>query len=140
MIKRISYEQCLKVTEFLFKKPAEYEKGPITIGITDQAGKAIYIGLYDGMHTRTGEMAINKAFTATRMEKRTEWLRDVCKNKGYDVGVFNCPGLTPIPGGTPIVDATGEIIGGIGISGWTSEEDQMLSDACAEFLANEFKK
>lgn len=140
MIRRVSYAQCVKVAEFLFKKPAEMGKGPVGIGIVDEAGKPIYIGLMDGMHTRTGEMGINKAFTAARMQKRTEWLREICVKKGYDVGVFNCPGLTPIPGGTPIVDEDGEIWGAVGISGWTSEEDQMLADECAAFLAAGLKK
>lgn len=42
--------------------------------------------------------------------------------------------LTYLPGGTPIFTADGDLLGAIGVSGWTMEEDQMLADEAVAYL------
>jgi len=135
MIGRISYEQCKMVSEFLFGKPAEENRKPLAIAITDQAANLIYVAHMDGIHTRGGNIASAKAFTAARMHRTTKNLLEYCRENHMELGMFACSGITAMPGGSPIYDVDGELIGAIGISGWSADEDQVLADACVEFLS-----
>jgi len=134
MVRRISYEQCKAVSEFLFQKPVEQNRKPLAIAITDQAANLIFVAHMDGIHTRGGNIASAKAFTAARMHRTTKNLLEYCRAYNMEMAMFACPGLTAMPGGSPIYAEDGELIGAIGISGWSSDEDQMLADACVEFL------
>lgn len=136
MVRRISFEQCSAVSEFLFRKPAEENRKPLAIAITDQAANLIYVAHMDGIHTRGGSIASAKAFTAARMHRTTKNLLEYCRANNMELGMFACPGVTAMPGGTPIYDSDGELIGAIGISGWSADEDQMLADACVAFLSS----
>ena len=50
------------------------------------------------------------------------------------MGYFCDPELTALPGGSPLKDATGTLLGAIGISGLSSAEDQAITDAMAVAL------
>lgn len=133
-VKRISFAQCQAVSEHIFKRPVDEGRKPIAIAITDQAANLIYTAHMDGIHTRGGEIARAKAFTSARMHRTTKNLREYCIAQNVELAMFACPGVTSMPGGAPIYDAEGTLIGGVGISGWSAEEDQMLADDCAAFL------
>ena len=47
---------------------------------------------------------------------------------------MNDPQMTYLPGGAPIFTEDGDLIGAVGISGWTMEEDQMLADEAVALL------
>jgi len=138
-VKRISLEQCKAVSEYIFKRPVEENRKPLAIAITDQAANLIFVAHMDGIHTRGGEIAKAKAFTAARMHRTTLNLREYCVENNMELAMFACPGVTAMPGGTPIYNKEGTLIGGVGISGWSAAEDQMLADACAEFLLQQMK-
>jgi glc operon protein GlcG len=55
----------------------------------------------------------------------TKTLEDTSKTR---VAVLAFPGATPVTGGLPIV-AGGKIIGGIGVSGVTSDHDEQVARA-----------
>lgn len=40
-----------------------------------------------------------------------------------------------MPGGTPIYDKNGAIVGAVGVSGRSAAEDQEMADLCAKFLS-----
>lgn len=53
---------------------------------------------------------------------------------GIDSFAMNDPQMTYLPGGAPIFTEDGDLIGAVGISGWTMEEDQMLADEAVALL------
>lgn len=139
-VKRITFAQCQAVTEHIFSRPVKENRKPIAIAITDQAANVIYVAHMDGIHTRGGEIARSKAFTAARMHRTTKNLREYCIKEDVELAMFACPGVTSMPGGSPIYNPEGTLIGGVGISGWSALEDQMLADDCADFLLNMMKR
>jgi len=56
------------------------------------------------------------------------------KREGIEIGYFCDPLLTALPGGSPLRNDTGTVVGAIGVSGLTSAEDQVVTDAIAEFV------
>ena len=134
MVQRISQDEFTKVCAFLFEKPKAENRKPLAIAVTDQAANLVFLEHMDGIHSRGGSIASAKAFTAARMHRTTLNLRQYCEDTHTELAAFGCSGLTNMPGGSPIYDKNGELIGAVGISGWSAAEDQMLADACAEFI------
>jgi uncharacterized protein GlcG (DUF336 family) len=72
------------------------------------------------------DIAIGKARTAVRMKRPSKALEDAVAG-GRNV-VMTIPGIVPIEGGLPIV-VEGKVIGGIGVSGVTSQQDAQIAGA-----------
>ena len=53
----------------------------------------------------------------------------------YQIELSN-GGLVSFPGGVPIKNATGDVVGAIGISGGTIEQDQSIAMAGAQSILN----
>ena len=90
--------------------------------------------MMDGMAARSVALVSKKAYTAALMHKRTaDWWAQM-KKLGIDSFAMNDPQMTYLPGGAPIFTDEGDLIGAIGVSGWTMEEDQMLADEAVALL------
>ena len=65
-----------------------------------------------------------------RQRASTSFLVDATKTR---VSVRSLPGATPVTGGLPIL-VDGKIIGGIGVSGGTAEQDEQVARAGLDAL------
>jgi len=54
-------------------------------------------------------------------------------------GIAFVPGVASFPGGLPILTAAGDHIGSIGVSGATSDQDEMCAQAGIEAIAEMLK-
>lgn len=123
----LDYSKRQKMTEYLMGRAAAAGK-PITMAFVDESRAVIDITMMDGMAARSVDLVSKKAYTAALMHKRTaDWWAQM-KKLGIDSFAMNDPKMTYLPGGAPIFTADGDLIGAIGVSGWTMEEDQMLAD------------
>lgn len=104
---------------------------PISIAICDRDGSLLGFIKMDGAAARTGHLAQRKAYTAARMQARTADFLTRIKRENLDIAFFCDPGLTPLPGASPLINKSGEIIGSVGISGRPSEQDQSMADDVA---------
>ena len=66
---------------------------------------------------------------------KTAALGQFCQDSNTPLSAFVIPGMTTMPGGTPIYDKNGEIVGAVGVSGRSAAEDQEMADLCARFLS-----
>jgi uncharacterized protein GlcG (DUF336 family) len=106
---------------------------PVVVAVADAHGDLVALGRMDGAPVRSIRIAINKAYTAARVLSTTEELAGRLREAGRDVLVYGDPAFTLFPGGSPI-KAQDAVIGAVGISGRTAEEDQALSDQLAGVL------
>jgi uncharacterized protein GlcG (DUF336 family) len=53
------------------------------------------------------------------------------KKEGIEIGYFCDADLTALPGGSPLRGAEAALLGGIGVSGLTSAQDQIVTDFIA---------
>lgn len=103
---------------------------PICVAVCDERGLLLAFARVDGAPARSVAIAQGKAYTAARMGVTTTALLERLHREGIAVGYFCDPGLTALPGGTPLV-ADGRLVGAIGVSGLTSQQDQAITDAVA---------
>ena len=84
----------------------------------------------DNTQTASVEIAIGKARTAMDFRRPTKALQDVIAGGGAGLRLLALNNATPLEGGVPII-VDGKIVGGIGVSGVTSEQDAQVATAGA---------
>lgn len=97
----------------------------VSIAVTDDAGYLIHLERQDGAPLPSAEIALGKARTAAIAKTPTKVLEDVVKDRP---AVALMPGRLPIQGGLPVI-VNGECVGGVGVSGVKSPEDEIVAQA-----------
>jgi len=103
----------------------------VVIAIVDDGGHLIYLQRLDDTQYASVEVATRKAQTAIGFKRPTKAVEDAVA--AGRTGMLNLP-LIPLEGGLPLT-ADGKIIGAIGVSGVTSQQDGVVAQAGAEALA-----
>jgi uncharacterized protein GlcG (DUF336 family) len=101
----------------------------VTIAVTDAAGHLKAFERSDKAPFLTAEVAIDKAWTAASFGLSTQTWNTVIENSQV-AQLAHRPRLVAVGGGYPIV-LNGQVIGAIGISGGTAQQDH---DACEAAL------
>jgi uncharacterized protein GlcG (DUF336 family) len=114
---------------------AEARKNMLTmaIAVVDTAGNLVYFEKMDGTQTGSVNVAIEKARSAVLFKRSTKAFQDVVAQGGVGLRILGLPGAVPVDGGTPLTEA-GKIIGAIGVSGGTSDQDGQCAQAGASVL------
>jgi glc operon protein GlcG len=107
-------------------------KRPVCVAVCDALGFLSAFVRMDGSPVRSIDISQGKAYSAVRMGTSTQALLARIQREGIAIGYFCDPRLTALPGGSVLKDAAGSVIGGIGVSGLTSAEDQVVTDRIAE--------
>jgi uncharacterized protein GlcG (DUF336 family) len=93
----------------------------LAIAVTDQGGHMIAFERADATPFLAAEVAVNKAWTAASFGLDTMiWNQIVAQPATAPLA--NHPRVMPVGGGAPIV-VGGRVVGGIGISGGTAQQD-----------------
>ena len=103
----------------------------VAIAIVDDGGFLIRLERLDGAGPQTAEIATLKARSAALSRMPTKRLEDVTKDRP---GMLGMPNRLAVQGGLPIVHA-GECVGGIGVSGVQSHEDEVVAAAALAAFA-----
>lgn len=135
MIRRISQAQFTALCQHIIGGIEQEQGKPIVIVIADEAGDIVHMTHMDHAPSRSGTIASGKAYTAAKMTRTTASLGQYCQESNTPLSAFVIEGLTTMPGGTPIYDKNGELVGAVGVSGRSAAEDQEMADRCAQFLA-----
>jgi len=98
----------------------------VHIAIVDDGGNLKYYLRQDGAPLVAEKISQMKAFTAVAMEKSTADVGEI--SKAETPGIELVPNLIKFGGGIPIKNSKGQILGGIGVSGASKEDDA----ACAQ--------
>lgn len=100
----------------------------VTAVVVDPSGRMIALGRMDRARPITVEIALNKAYTAASFQQPTGELAAVAGQAWFQSLVVSSNGrIMPGGGALPVVEG-GNIVGAIGVSGGTDDQDQK----CAE--------
>jgi uncharacterized protein GlcG (DUF336 family) len=104
----------------------------MNIAIVDVGANLKGFARMDGAWLGSIDISIKKAKTARFFDMPTGAIGELAQPGGplYNIEHSN-QGLITFPGGVPIKNADGEIIGAIGVSGSTVEDDQAAAEAGA---------
>ena len=106
-------------------------KWTVVIAIVDDGGNLIYLQRIDETQIGSIDVAIQKARGAVAYKRPTKVFEDAVAG-GRNV-VLSLPHSLPIEGGLPLV-VDGKVIGGIGVSGVTAQQDGMVAKAGVDAL------
>lgn len=106
---------------------------PAAIAVFDNAGQLVAFVRIDNTQTAGVQVAQDKAVSAAMYRRPTKVFQDVLAKGGDGWRILQLRGASPVEGGVPIV-SDGKIIGGIGVSGVTSEQDGVVAAAGAAVL------
>lgn len=108
---------------------------PLSVVVLDARGALKAAASEDGTSLKRAEIAIGKAHGALAMGMGTRSLFTRVQQQPYFIAaVSHVVGgsLIPVPGGVLIQDAAGTLIGALGISGDTSDNDEAAAMAGIE--------
>jgi len=101
------------------------------IAIVDPGGNLIYFEKMDGAQTGSVNVAIDKARSAALFKRPGKAFQDILAAGGEGLRLLQLQGAIPIDGSFPIV-MDGKIVGAIGASGGTSDQDGVVGKAGAD--------
>jgi len=105
----------------------------MAVAITDIAGDLVYFEKMDGTQTGSVAVAIGKARSAALFKRPSKVFQDALAGGGAGLRILGLEGAVPIDGGLPLV-MDGKIVGSIGLSGGTSDQDGQVAKAGADTL------
>lgn len=100
---------------------------PIVVAVCDDRGDLVELKRMDGAPLRSIAIAQNKAYSAARMLADTISVEANLKKAERSIRAFGDERLTDLPGGVVLRGPDGAVIGAIGISGRTVDEDHRLA-------------
>lgn len=103
------------------------------IAVVDDGGNLIALERLDGTFTAGANISVGKARTAVQFKRPTKVFEDIIRNGRTPMIALD--DFTPLQGGIPIV-VDGEIVGGVGVSGAASaQQDEELAIAGAAAIS-----
>jgi glc operon protein GlcG len=105
---------------------ARKRNATVVIAVVDDGGYPVVIKRLDDTQVASIDVGIGKARTAAIFRRPSKVFEDQVKNGR--VAALSLPGATPLQGGLPLV-VDGKVVGAIGVSGNTPQEDEDIAMA-----------
>ena len=102
----------------------------MAVAIVDIAGTLVYFEKLDDTQNGSVRLAITKARSAALFKRPTKEFQDTLAEGGAGLRVLRFDGAVPAEGGVPLI-INGKIVGAIGLSGGTSQQDGQCAKAGA---------
>lgn len=127
----ITLEQAKKV---MVGAEAEAKKNgwPVVIVVLDSGGQLVLLQRLDNAQWGSIEIAKEKARSAVALRRPTKVLQDLVAQGGANLRLLTI-GYSVLEGGIPII-VDGKIIGSVGVSGVTSQQDAQTAQAGIDAL------
>lgn len=117
------------------KRKAGDLKTRMDIAVVDAGGNLKAFARMDGAWLGSIDISLKKARTARWFDMNTGEIGKLSQPGGPLFGIEHSNGgLITFPGGVPLKDRDGNVIGAIGVSGSTVENDHAVATAGAEAL------
>jgi glc operon protein GlcG len=124
--KRTLTLEIVKQIAMAAEKHAAGNQWNMFIAIVDEGGNLMYLERMDDAQLGSLEVSIAKARSAVLFKRSTKTFQDGLT--GGFTPVLRVPGAMPVEGGLPLV-VDGKIIGAIGASGGTPQQDGLVAQA-----------
>ncbi|MBK5292982.1 MAG: heme-binding protein [Acidobacteriia bacterium] len=110
---------------------ARANKWNVVITVLDDGANILYLQRMDDTQIGSVDVAIAKATSAVKFRRPTKVFEDALA--GGRQAILKLPGAIPVEGGLPL-EAGGVVIGAIGVSGVTSQQDGQIAAAGVKAL------
>lgn len=110
------------------------------VAVADAAGHPIAIESMDGAYIASFDIALQKSFTVVALKMPTTRLKALAQPGAplYGIEQTNQGRLVIFGGGVPLMHA-GRVVGGLGVSGGSEEQDTALAEYGGEIFAEVYR-
>jgi glc operon protein GlcG len=105
----------------------------MAVAVVDPSGHLVYFEKMDGTQNGSVTVAIAKSRSAALFKRSTKTFQDTLAGGGEGLRVLKLENAVPVEGGLPLI-VGGKIVGAIGLSGGTSQQDGQCAQAGANAL------
>ena len=126
----LTLDDCKKISA-ASEAEAKKNNWNVCIAILDDGGHLLHLVRMDGATPANSRIAIEKGRTAAESRRSTAMWEERIKAGRHSM--LRMPGITPVQGGLPIV-VDGVCVGGVGVSGVQSHEDEQIAKAGIDTL------
>jgi len=105
----------------------------MAVAIVDIAGELVYFEKMDDTQNGSVRVAAAKARSAALFKRPTKAFQDSLTATPDGIRILGLDGAVPVEGGVPVV-IDGLIVGAIGVSGGTSQQDGVCAKAAVDAL------
>jgi uncharacterized protein GlcG (DUF336 family) len=115
-----------KILDAAMAYAVEKKFKPMAMGVIDARGALVAFAAQDGTSLKRGEIALGKANGAVALGMGSRALMKRAETQAYFIDAATAAiggSLIPVPGGV-LIKSAGKLLGAIGISGDTSDNDE----------------
>ena len=134
---RLNLAQANALIDAAFAKGAELGLKPLTVTIHDPGGHLIACQRQDGASNMRVKLAGGKACGALALGVSSRTIGDMAVDRPHfiaSVDMMSEGGMVPAAGGVIVCDGQGGVVGAIGVTGDTSDNDEACALAAIEKL------
>jgi uncharacterized protein GlcG (DUF336 family) len=131
----VTLAQASTIVDTALKKAREMKTNPMTVAVLDAGGHLVAFKREDKSGLLRFDIAFGKAWGALGMGFGSRTIADRSSKQTifYNaLATISGGRLVPVPGGVLIKDASGDVLGAVGISGDTSDKDEVCAVAGIE--------
>lgn len=126
----LTLAQAQAIVMEALRKGRELTLKPLTIAVLDAGGHTVALLREDGASNLRPEIATGKASGALALGVSSRKIAEMAQDRPTFVGSLSgisAGGIIPAAGGVIIVDAAGTAIGAVGVTGDTSDNDEICA-------------
>lgn len=127
IIPKMNLSKAILLTEKI-KEKAERMGVSAVVAISNEAGRPITVQCMDDSYIASYDVAVNKSYTVVALKMSTLELKELSQPgcSLYGIQFTNDGKIITFGGGVPLF-YKGRLIGGLGVSGGTEEQDSLLA-------------
>jgi len=126
----LTLEIARRILDTALAKSVELKLKPLAIAVLDSRGCLVAFAAQDGTSLLRGDVARGKAYGALALGIGSRAIHRRAQEQAYFVDAVNSlaqGAIIPVPGGVLMRDGSGALIGAVGISGDTSDNDEICA-------------
>ncbi len=125
---KMTLELARKLVKAVEEKATEIGVKAV-VAVSNEGANPVMVECMDDSYIASYDIAVNKAYTSVALKMSTKKLSTLSQPNGelYGIQFTNEGKIVIFGGGVPLV-SNGRIIGGLGVSGGSEEQDTFLAD------------
>jgi uncharacterized protein GlcG (DUF336 family) len=131
----LTLDVARKILDTALAKGVEKKLKPLVVTVLDARGCVKISAAQEGTSLLRSEIAHGKAYGALAMGMGSRALYQRAQEQAYFINAVNTLAqgrMVPVPGGVMILDDNGTLLGAVGVSGDTSDNDEICALAGIE--------
>lgn len=129
-MQRMTLELANRIVSAALMKGAELGLKPLSVAVLDSGGHTLSLQRQDGASTLRPQIAVGKAAGALGLGVSSRRIGEMAAERAAFVGAvesLSLQGMVPAAGGVIVLGEGGDVLGAVGVTGDTSDNDELCA-------------